>query len=93
MMSLGSRSGVHWIRRNSPEMAWATVRAAVVLASPGPFEQHVAAREQTDQQRFPQVVLTHHGGRELAGNGLDDIDGVSHGGSHICQLVPITGRH
>ena len=35
MMSLGSRSGVHWIRWNPPEIDSAITRAAVVLASPG----------------------------------------------------------
>ncbi|BAS09356.1 hypothetical protein AHiyo4_27780 [Arthrobacter sp. Hiyo4] len=34
-MSLGSRSGVHWIRRNSALTASATVWAAVVFARPG----------------------------------------------------------
>ncbi|MNP70906.1 hypothetical protein D3C76_1672080 [compost metagenome] len=34
-MSLGMRSGVHWMRRNEPLIADARVCAAVVLARPG----------------------------------------------------------
>ena len=34
-MSLGNRSGVHWMRTNEALTAWASVAAAVVLASPG----------------------------------------------------------
>ena len=34
-MSLGIRSGVHWMRWNEPETAEARVCAAVVLARPG----------------------------------------------------------
>ncbi len=34
-MSLGMRSGVHWMRRKEPETAEASVWAAVVLARPG----------------------------------------------------------
>ena len=34
-MSLGSRSGVHWMRTNEALTAQASVAAAVVLASPG----------------------------------------------------------
>ena len=35
MMSLGSRSGVHWIRESLALTAWASVDEASVLASPG----------------------------------------------------------
>ncbi len=35
MMSLGNRSGVHWMRLNPPWMDSAITRAAVVFASPG----------------------------------------------------------
>ena len=35
MMSLGTRSGVNWIRRNSSAIASATERIIIVLARPG----------------------------------------------------------
>ena len=35
MMSLGNRSGVHWMRRKLPPTDPASTRAAVVLARPG----------------------------------------------------------
>ena len=40
-MSLGSRSGVHWIRLNDPLTAWASVDAAVVLARPGTLSRRM----------------------------------------------------
>jgi hypothetical protein len=35
MMSLGIRSGVHWMREKEPEMPEASAEAAVVFARPG----------------------------------------------------------
>ena len=68
-MSLGSRSGVHWIRRNSALTASATVWAAVVFARPGnAFQQDVPAGQQPHQQRFTKPCLAHHFGIETAGN-------------------------
>ena len=71
-MSLGSRSGVHWMRANPPSIDSATTRAAVVLARPGhALDQDVAAGEQPDQQRFAQVVLPDHLGGERRRHRVD----------------------
>lgn len=51
-MSLGNRSGVHWIRENFPSTASVKTFAAVVLASPGTDSSNICplASKQTKRE-------------------------------------------
>jgi len=60
MMSVGTRSGVNWIRANVPPTTRAKVSTASVLATPGtPLEQHVAPGQQADEHALNELVLAH----------------------------------
>ena len=47
-MSLGMRSGVHWMRENEPDVAEAIVVAAVVFASPGTDSRSTCPRASSE---------------------------------------------
>ena len=56
-MSLGSRSGVNWMRLNSPSSAAASAAAGQRFGEPGrPLEQDVPVGEQREQQRLDDAV-------------------------------------
>ena len=58
MRSVGTRSGVNWMRENVPPTTLAKVSTASVLATPGnTLEQHVALGQQADEHPLDQPVL------------------------------------
>ena len=58
-MSAGIRSGVNWMREYFRCSTRESVRSSVVFPSPGnAFEQHMAARQQTDQYAVDDFLLS-----------------------------------
>ena len=72
-MSLGMRSGVHWMRENEPDVAEAIVVAAVVFA-----EEHVPARQQRGHQRRVQGLLAHDPALENRVDAFQKLVGALH---------------
>ena len=67
VMSVGCRSGVHWIRlATAPSMLPAIARASTVLAVPGDvLEQHVTARRERGDHERDRLALAEHDGLDV----------------------------
>ena len=77
--SLGSRSGVNWMRRDEPPMTWPNARAGVVLPTPGTSQQQMPSRDQRHYRELNHLA----GARQHTGKRVDDVadDRRRHGGS------------